>query len=362
MADWRLYGRDVANRRLAEIKVYRSFSFKSVYNGIGTWSLDFPANFEYFGSQPFRAGIVVTRNGQTVFSGPVRSFEREEVYGRSHDMLVGGTDDTGSLERVRCLPVISGPPYTSAPADARTGPAETLMRGYVHDNAALGAHIQRRITGLVAGTSGGLGLTVDETARFDPLLAVLQRLAVKGVAAGANPLWFRVVQNSADPGILDLLVSPPVDRSRDIVFGFERRNLVSLTEREKAPRGGNYGIAGGKGEAEKQLIREWGESYSINRYGRHEYWLNLTQLNFAEELDAEIVAILEDSRPKSAVKVVVLDTPAAEAFVHYGLSDRVTVLRGIAATGLVREIEVSITPGKGAVVSPLIALDGGVAA
>lgn len=362
MATWQLYSRDVANRRLAEIKVYRSFKCRSVYNGIGSWSLDLPANFDYFGSQPFRSGVVVTRDGQTVFSGPVRSFEREEVYGRSHDMLIGGTDDTGSLERVRCLPVISGPPYTSAPADVRNGAAETLMRGYVHDNCALGAHIARRITGLVAGTSGGLGLTVDETARFDPLLSVLQRLAVKGVETGANPLWFRVLQRTTDPGILDFLVSAPVDRSRDIVFGFERRNMVSIVEKEVAPRGGNYGIAGGKGENEQQLIREWGESYSINRYGRHEYWLNLTQLDTAAELDAEIVAILEDSRPRSAVTVTVLDTPAAEAFVHYGLSDRVTVLRGIAATGLVRELSVSITPEKGAVVSPLIALDGGVAA
>ena len=44
------------------------------------------------------------------------------------------------------------------------------------------------------------------------------------------------------------------------------------------------------------------------------------------------------------------------------LADRVTVLRGVASTGLVREIEVEITPDGGAVVSPLIALDGGVAA
>ena len=54
MADWRIYSRDVANRRLAEITVYRSFKCRSVYNGKGTWSLDMPANFDYFGIQPFR--------------------------------------------------------------------------------------------------------------------------------------------------------------------------------------------------------------------------------------------------------------------------------------------------------------------
>lgn len=361
MTDWRLYARDVANNRQAEIKVYRECKARLVYNDAGAWSLDMPTDPGLFGILPFRSGIVVARDGLVVFSGPVRSSERRVIGGRTDDTLYGGTDDTGSLARTRCLPVITGPPYTAAAYDERTGPAETLMRGYVHDNAALGAHIPRRITGLLAGTSGGLGATIPARARFDPLLDLLQQMAIDG-GSEDNPLWFRVLQNSVAPGQLDFMVSLPVDRSRDVVFAFERRNLISFTEKEVAPRG-NYAIAGGKGELEQQLIREWGQSDSINRYGRAEWWLNKTNLDSAADLDAVAVVELEDSKPRSAVTVVVRDTDAATAFVNYGISDRVTVVRdGIAATGLVREISLTITPDNDAVIEPLIALDGGIAA
>lgn len=353
MAEWKLWARDVASVRQALIGDYERLSFRSRVSDGGTWSLVLPTaagGAEYL-SRDLRGGIVVERDGAVVFSGLVTDVEREVVAGESDTLTVSGIDDTGQLGRYDILPVASGPPYVAAAYDVATGPAETVLRHYVAVTCANDAQIIRRITGLLAGTSGGLGAAVAWQARFENLLETLQDLAVRG------GLVFWVVQDSSDAGILRFVVREPVDRSASVAFSLARRNLIGWTSRESAPEA-TYVRAGGHGEGTQRTFREAGHSEAINRYGWIEGFLDQRNAETTALLDAAIVTELDKAKPRAAVSLSVIDTAGQQAFVHYGRGDYVSAeLDGRRYVGMVREIGVEIEADHHAVVTPLIVLE-----
>lgn len=362
MAVWTLYARDVSNARQYEVRAYTKLDVRLALNDAGAWLLEYPHEAGLASVLDFRGGIVLTRDGETVFSGgEIRNRERSVQYGRFDTWRVGGPDDTGRLARNLVLPHAGPGPYTLAAYNTKSGPAENVMRAYVRETVGETAYVtqqQRSINGFNSGVDGGIGRDVTASPRFDTLLEVLQDLAERGGLDDDNPLYFRVLQDTDDPTVLNFLVTVPVDRSREVVFAEDRKNLLGYTEKEIAPKA-NYVIVGGKGELEQQVTTEWGETSSINRYGWTEGYVNKTNLDASADLNAVAVAELIKSRPRSAVEITVIDTDAIQAFRDYGVGDRVTcVFDGVARSGIVRELSVSISRADHAVVKPLVVLDG----
>lgn len=358
MAEWHIFARDVANARQFEVRDYLSLSARLDFNDVGAWTLDVPDSANVRRVLDFRGGIVVTRDGVTVFSGGVRHRERDVTIGSYDRWRLAGPSDTGALARNLVYPVASGPPFTAAAYATKSGPAENVMREYCRETVGETADPERQINGFSSGVDGGIGLTVTKSPRFEPLLTVLQEIAIEGAYDAHNPLYFRVLQNQTSPSVLDFLVTVPVDRSRDVVFGPDRKNLLGYSEKETAP-GGNYIIVGGKGELEQQQLPVFGLSPSINRYGRTEGFVNKTNVDAAVELSDAGLAELNKALPKSAVEISTVDTEATQAFRDYSIGDRVTViLDGSARTGIVRELQIDITRNDLARVTPLVVLDG----
>jgi hypothetical protein len=362
VAVWRIFARDVANARQYEVRAYTKLDARLTMNAPGAWTLEYPHEAGLASVLDFRGGIVLTRDGETVFSGgEIRHRERRVEYGTFDEWRVGGPDDTGRLARNIVLPHAGPGPYTLAAYATKSGPAENIMRAYVRETVgetAYSTQQQRSINGFSSGVDGGIGRTVEASPRFDTLMEVLQDVAERGGLDDDNPLYFRVLQDSANPSVLNFLVTVPVDRSREVVFARDRKNLLGYVEKEQAP-GANYVIVGGKGELEQQVTVEWGETSSINRYGWTEGYLNKTNLDASTDLNDVAVAELIKSRPRSAVEITAIDTDAIQAFRDYGVGDRVTViLDGSARTGIIRELSVSITRADHAVVKPFVVLDG----
>jgi hypothetical protein len=369
MAEWKIYARDVANARQAEVRAFAKLDFRLVMNDAGAWTLEYPHEPTIAAVLDFRGGIVVTRDGVTVFSGgEIRHRQRRVEYGSFDTWRVGGPGDTGQLNQRVVLPVYDaatsggGAAFSGAAYSEKTGPAENVMRAYVRETVGEAAYLVRQfrtINGLNSGVDGGIGQTIAVKARFDNLLELLQDCARRGGYDADNPLYFRLLQNPTNPSVMDFLVTVPTDRSREVVFARDRKNLLGYTETEQAP-GANYWYAGGKGELEQQVIVENQESDSIWRYGYTEAFLNKTNLDDTAALYGAIEGEMPKVRPRSSVEITARDTEAIQAFRDYGIGDRVTcVFDGVARTGIVRELALSIDRSGGSVVSPFVVLDGG---
>lgn len=121
-------------KRIALVTVYSKLEFKIMYNNVGGWTLTMPGDIEEANllkslligtpDQPTNSGrgfggILVTRNGNIVFSGPVRGFNETGDYtGPSgKEIEFYGVDDTGYLA--------SRIPMAPAPAVAGNAPSST---------------------------------------------------------------------------------------------------------------------------------------------------------------------------------------------------------------------------------------------
>jgi hypothetical protein len=138
---------DWLNKRLIKkglVTVYSKLQFKIIYNNVGGWTLTMPAETpaakrlkESLIGPPGKpnntekgfGGIVVTRNGEIVFSGPVREFTETGDYtgpdGREIE-FAGACDNVYLLSRI---------PMAPAPATAGEPPTGTGV-GHIGGNAA----------------------------------------------------------------------------------------------------------------------------------------------------------------------------------------------------------------------------------
>src|SRR5690606_19655547 len=173
-----------------------------------------------------RYGLEFVRDGVTVMSGPVT--KRTRMFDTTQDgFLFEGVDDTVWLERRLVYP--SAAPYTTVAHDVRTGPATSVLVGFVSANAGPLAAADRQV--LTIGADTASGATVTGRGRWQVLLDLCAELA----AAGG--VGFRVRKRVFEPYV-------PVDRSASVVFSTELGNLGSFTHTEQAPDV-NHVVVGG---------------------------------------------------------------------------------------------------------------------
>lgn len=316
MATYRIYIRDADRRRVAEVEDYQQLDLVLRYNAVSSWVLELPADGDPAGLLAWGGGIVVTRDGSTLLSGPVTRFERQWD-ARTNRLTASGPDDLVWLDRRSALPVPAGPPYTSQAHDVRTGPAETVIKQYVDYNAGPSASVDMQVSGLTVAADTALGLAVTGRARFQNLLELCQALALAG-----GDIGFRLVQSGLD---LEFQVWQPSDLTRSAIFSPALGNLVAYRYTAEAARV-NHVICGGGGEGTSRTFEEGEDAASIARYGRIVGFRDRRDTTDTAELQQTIAEELAGGAERMRLSLTPIDSPGLAFVGDYALGDLVTVI------------------------------------
>jgi hypothetical protein len=311
---YNIYIRDSNFRRIGEITDYTKLDIIPRFNAVGTFALDIPTDSPAAKEliKP-KYGIIVKKDGQTIFSGTVTS--RHRTFNTSGDtMTLSGKDDNAFLAGRLAYPVPGGD-FSLADSDVRTGKAETIMKQYVDYNCGPSALSERRIITLAPDT--GIGNVVTGRARYDNLLDLLTSLAISGGGLG-----FRVVQ--ADD-MLQFQVYQPTNKTRSVFFSPLLGNLIAFEYDNTNPEA-NYTIVGGGGVGKARIIRYVGDSDSIAKYGRFESFVDQRDTTDNTELTQSMFEELANKAEQYTFNFTPIDTPQLAFSRDYGLGDTVSIV------------------------------------
>lgn len=347
--EYHLYLRDGQRRRIAEVADYSALTFTRRFNGVGAWQLLVPPDGIVAELLTWDGGLIIVRDGVTVLSGPPITRERE-LSASANTLTLYGVDDMIALRDPLALPSPNGA-YDEDGYDTRTGLAGTLLQGYVNDNVGPAAGIAARtVVGLTVGGFTG-GAYVSARARFQPLLEVLQGLAISG-----GDLGFQIVQSGQS---LVFSVYETRDRTRDAVFSLENGTLRGYGYTQHAPEV-THATVGGQGEDINRTIIEVDDPDAARTYGRRiEQFADRRDTNDPLKLYQAGRDALTTGAAKTELRLQPIDTAAVVYGRDYQLGDTVTVLvDGVAVQDVVREVQITVQADRGEEVQPTIGTVG----
>lgn len=351
--------------RVGEIRGWSSLTIKLVWNGVGSWTLEGPASglIERLG-QPGYGLIVVDPRGVPLLSpdgvviagdvednGPrVWSADNAEEAFPGKLTLVGGDDLAVVADELAFPDPLNAVPNQTADYDKRTGPAETVIKGYVSANvgttraAARGDSSAPTVRTVTVAADQGRGSTVSYSARFDPLLDVIRTCAT----ASTPKLGVRV-QYTASGLLFDIYT--PQDRSSYIRFSRSRRNLRGYSVQRSMPTV-THVVVGGGGEGVNRLFVERKDSSAAAEWFRVvRTFVDQRQTEDTAELEAAGDEELQRGRRSGVLSATAVDTPRMRFGEHFCLGDLVTVEleNGISITdrvtaAIIRVTEEGMTP------------------
>lgn len=349
MADqWTVYLRAPNLSREGQISDYQTLECVERFNDVGTWSLDIDMHTRHARAliTPGYGIEVVRDDGQVIMSGPLDTRKRKKSLTENR-MTVAGFDDNIWLRRRQAHPQpgSSAPPYSTTEYDVRTGTASTVLRAYADVNLCSGAVMPRRVTGAALDVDPLVGTSVTGRARWQPLLELLQELALAGDGIG-----FRLRKSGT---ALLFTTYQPVDKTATVTFSEELGNLVEY-DYDSAGPASTYLYVGGGGEGTARTIREQASDESVD-WGRIEKFVDRRDTTDSTELEQEITKTQEEDVSKVGLSITPIDTPQQKYRTHYDLGDKVTVMiDGESVQELVREVKTVLTPNGPQKVLPTI--------
>ncbi|AUS07424.1 hypothetical protein C1X05_00155 [Laceyella sacchari] len=322
---YELWIRDRNLDRVGSITHFTKLEMVMKFNDVGKWTLELPLDspdvellLEVRRQGGGIAGILVTRDGAPIFSGPIKNFELKDEQKEDDGYTFYGVDDNGLLAARLAFP----PPYYSIAGagydyDMFKGPAESAMIHLVRKNAAEEASASRRIPGLTTASDKQRGQTVTIRSRLHPLVSKLQEAGVTGGGLG-----FRVIQ--INNKVLEFQVYRPNEKSNVVVFSRDRGNLGPYRYSVEAPTA-NFGIVGGGGEKEARTFQYSGDEPSRSLYGTIEMFVDHRSTSDKDELLQALVKALTDNTEKTGLEISPLDVFPTRYLLDYDLGDRCTV-------------------------------------
>lgn len=320
--------RNAALQRVGQLTEADLVDFKAVLrnNNVGTWSVKMPVGNKMAEAlrQP-GAGIIVSTNEGTLFSGPTTSVVTEQsTDDQAGTCTISGVDDSVLLKERLAYPTPSTADVT-AQADAydvRTGAAETVMKQFVDANLVSGPAV-RKVAGLTVEASAGLGTTVTGSARFDALQDLLKALA------DLSGLTYTIEQ--VEDGLV-FQVRQPTDRSSYIRMDLDNGQL-SKSEYSYLQPTVTRAIVAGQGEGELRTFIERSSDDSLeseSAWGRRiERFIDQRNTDDTGELQQagdEVLAV--DGLTKVAVDIQPTDDSTMRYGIDWNLGDKVAVVVG----------------------------------
>jgi hypothetical protein len=333
------FARDAANKPLGQLDAFTKVMFVPAYNAIKGWYAEIgPDDLDSDQVEMMQAAtsLAVKNGADVIYTGTVNDFEYDS---RTKLITVSGLDAL-ALSGRRALPVPSGPPYTSAEYDVRSGAAETIIKEYVDYNAGPSAKADRRIAGLTIEADQARGESHTGQARFDNLTEFIVTIAL------ARGLGVRVLD-----GVFQ--VYQPVDRSEKIRFSDEIDTLGSYKFHVGKPKA-NYLYGAGAGEGPSQAFYEKGDTGSIVEYGREEAYVNVDRTAVEANISAQLDAELQKQAGAAWFVFDVIETPDREFWTDFWLGDLVLVqARGLQYITRLSELTVTAYPDGSTELKPV---------
>jgi hypothetical protein len=367
---YEIWIRDSYLDRIAPVINYTKLTLNMNFNDVGKWILELPPEetetittlLAVRREGEGLGGIIVTRDGNIIFSGPIRNVEMNEdwsVDGDQGSFTVMGIDDTGILATRMAIPPNPDGIYnfhrgTGIGYDVFTGKAESAMLHLVENNAGYLAVDPREIPLLATTTDGLKGPTITVRSRYNNLIEKLQECALSG------GLGFRVIQSYDDFfGIPILLfeVFQPEDVTGTVVFSKERRNLSGYRYSVEAPEG-NYILCGGGGEDTARYFVGTGDEPSRVLYGTVEFFLDQRQTTVEAELLQALYNELEERTEQTGLEIYPLDVPGTQFMIDYDLGYKATVeVQGETIEDVIRSIQITLDK-DGETITPTVGTPG----
>lgn len=312
------------------------------FNDVSTWKVTAPLTSRH--ALPAAAGWrVILADPTGVYGGPVDDAEISIGPDRKPTVTLSGYDELMWLQRTLAWPTPGSAAGSQADAyDVRTGTASTVIRAYVNANLGPGAQSTRRLPGLTLAADPVVGGAVTGRARFDPLLTLLQGLAITGAVG------FRITPSLSLAR--EFAVYAPRDLTGPARFSLRLGNLRSLKWSLRAPAATTV-IGGGRGE---ETAREFISVTSPDEvdWGRREDFYDYRSASDSDggaELTEGATKRLTEQAVTRSAEVVPADTPHLVFGRDYWLGDRVTVdVHGaITMDAVIREVELTWSRSTG---------------
>jgi hypothetical protein len=361
---YEIWLRDRNLQRIHPIEDLVQLTLNMKFNEAGNWTLEMPLDssdvdrlIQVRAQGGGLAGIIVTRAGQPIFSGPIRHVEVLENWDkREGDKHVFyGIDDTGLLLSRLAMPPNQRGEYqagagTGIGFDVIRGKAESGLIRLVRKNMAEEAPPARKIPGLITAPDLERGKTVTLRSRYHPLMEKLK----EGATAGGK-LGFRVIQ--IDNGAIQFQVYQPEDKTNKVVFSRERGNLGGYRYYVEAAES-NFAVAGGSGEGTSRYFEFTGDEPSRFLYGTWETFLDRRDTADKEELTQAMVTHLEEKTEKTELEIRPLDIYPTRFLLEYSLGDKATVeARGEKIQDIIRSVQIVLAK-TGTKITPTVGTSG----
>ena len=342
---WTFTVMDSSRTEVAELDTWDSVEMVKRWAGVGTWRIKAAQSDALVALRQPGAALRVLVDGDEWLTGPVRQPKRTATAGVV-DVDVAGWCDLVHLGRRLAHPA----PTDTAPSGAgkwtaayktRSGVASTVIRAYVDENAGPSAVSFRRVPGLTLAADPAVGSTVSESARFDPLLELAQRVAaVDDLGLDANGLVFTV--------------SAPTDSTATVVFALEDGTAEGWGDTRTAP-GATHVYVAGSGEGVDRVFVVSADETAAAAWGRVEVFRDRRDsADLSGVLASTGAGLLAELAATDVTDVDPIDTDGQAWRTHWDLGHRVSlVVGGEILTGLVSEVAVKLTPGD-EVVTPKV--------
>lgn len=324
------FARNAANQPLGQLDAFTKVEFVPAYNAVRGWYAEIgPEDLDSDQVEMMQAAtsLAVMNGADVIYTGTVDDFD----YDSETNLIMISGQDALALGGRRALPVPSGPPYTSAEYDVRSGAAETIIKQYVDYNAGPSAKADRRIAGLSIETDQARGDAHVGQARFDNLAEFIATIGL------AKELGVRVLD-----GVFQ--VYQPEDRSASILFSDENDTLGAYKFHVGKPEA-NYLYGAGSGEGTAQVFYEKGDAASIAEHGRVETYINVDRTAVEAEISAQLDAELQKQAAVAWFEFDIVETPDREFWTDFWLGDLVSVrVRGLLYITRLSELTIAAYP------------------
>jgi len=331
--------------RVAQIPVTElvGATFVSQYNNVGSWSVEIPNG--YTTAELLRTpgyGLIVTGPSGVIISGPtVHASLEQETSDVKGTWVISGVDDSVLLADRLAYPTPSSDDVTlqTQAYDTQSGPAETVIKGYVTRNISASAGTARAISELTVETDSGRGDVVTVAARFDNLQEFCFNIADTG------KIGYTIEQSG---NALEFKVYEPLDRTSTVRMDITN-NKVEKTQYQYANPKATRVVVAGSGEAEERLFYEGTTTDSVTAEAlwnrRVEVFIDdrgsETEEQFLQKSDEYLVA-------NGSTGISVSVTPTDDVNMRYGydwgLGDKVTVVvDDVEASSVVTAVGIKIS-------------------
>lgn len=325
-----------------------TLTFTDRWLGPGRWQLvvDHPDEIAVL-NQP-GTGIVLSNGGTVLMSGLVEKRTITPKPGGGLSLNLSGWDHTDLLAHVLAWPDPSAAVGSQPEADERSGPAESVMLGFIAANTTrLGLPI-------VMPASLGRGTVLPIRSRFYTLLDVCRDAVALDPMLGFRLVWtaagvaVEVMEGQARPSVL---------------LSDKAGSTLGWTGEESAPKATRI-VVGAGGEGEARLFTETADETAETVWGS--VWeqfadrrdLPLDEPDTPDGMAAEAAKRLTDGAASSSFKMDVAADPGFLYGIDYRVGDVVTVYpTGTAGvTEQLTEVTVTTTPKDGQQVTVTVGL------